>query len=486
MSDLKRKTISGLTWSFIDFSAKQGSNFVIGIILARLLSPAEFGLIGLALIFIAISRTFVDSGFTQALIRKNDCTDVDYSTVFFFNVLVGIVTYSILVLFAGSISRFFDEPELKQIVEVLGIGLVINAFVVVHMARLTKEMNFKLQAKISIFSVTVSGIIGIAMAYQGYGVWSLVAKTLAGFIFTTLLLWVSVKWKPSFLFSMESFFEMFSFGSKLLINGLLNTLYKNIYLIIIGKYYSTAELGFYTRADQFKNILSENITGVVQRVSYPALSVIQADLPRLKSAYKKVIKSTVLITFPLMLGMAAVAEPMILVLIGEKWISSVKLLQLLCFVGMLYPIHAINLNMLLVQGDSSLFLKLSILRKLFVIPVVFLGVYWGIEYMILGMLLNSIIFLFVHSYYSGKAIEYSSLDQLLDILPALVCSSFMALVVFVSGFYLTTPIYISLIIQVVLGIFLMFFLGEIFRFESYRLIREVGLDYLKKKYKRYS
>lgn len=484
MTSLKQKTIGGLTWSFIDFFSRQGFTFIIGIILARLLSPEEFGLVGLATIFIAISQTFVDSGFTQALIRKKNCTQADFSTVFFFNIFTGLIIYLILVVLAGPISLFFDEPELKQIVVVLGVGLILNSFSVVQLVRLTKDINFKLQTKISIFAALVSGALGIFMATQGFGVWSLVSKSLASFFITTIMLWVFVKWRPSPVFSKESFIEMFAFGSRLLINGLMNVLYTNAYLIIIGKFYSTADLGFYTRADQFNRVLSQSITGVIQRVSFPALSTIQDDIPRLKSAYKKLIKCSMLISFTLMMGMAAVAEPMIIALVGEKWLPSVIYLQLLCFVGMLYPIHAINLNMLLVQGNSRLFLRLSIIRKLFIIPVVFIGINFGIEFMIMGMIVNGVIFLFVNSYYSGQEIGYSGLDQLFDILPSFFIAIFMAIVVFISGLYLTTPVYISLIAQIGIGIFLFYILNEAFRIEGYILIRDIVFKYLTNKSKR--
>lgn len=475
MKNLKQKTITGITWSFIEFFSRQGFTFIIGIILARLLSPKEFGLVGLAAIFIAISRTLVDSGFSQALVRKKNCTQIDYSTVFYFNVIIGIIIYLALMLLSGEISRFFGEPELEGIVEVLGLGVIINSFAVVQLAKLTKEMNFKLQTKISILSAVISGITGVVMAYQGHGVWSLIVKSLSGFIITTILLWLFVKWRPSFVFSMKSFNEMFSFGSKLLINGLLNSLYTNIYLIVIGKYYSAIEVGFYTRADQFKKLLSENISSIIQRVSYPALSTIQDDIPRLKIAYQILIKSTMFIVFILMMTMAAVAKPMVLVLIGEKWLPSVEYLQLLCFAGMFYPIHAINLNMLLVKGDSGLFLKLSIIRKLFVVPVILIGIYWGIKFMIVGMIFNSVIFLFINSYYSGKYIGYSSWSQMKDIFPSFIIALLIAIIVYLCGMILTIQMYWVLLIQLLIGFSLSCLFGELFHVEGYKYIKNILL-----------
>lgn len=473
---LKQKTITGFIWSFIDNFSKLGLTFIIGIILARLLSPREFGLIGMITIFIALSQSLVDSGFTQALIRKKDCTQADYSTVFYFNLLVGIVLFFVLFFSAGTISRFFDEPQLYLIIQVIGLSIIVNAFTIVQRARLTKEINFKLQTKISIIASIVSGIIGITMAYAGYGVWSLVFKTLFGFVMTSLLLWLWNKWIPSLVFSKNSFKELFNFGYKLMISGLINTAYKNIYLLIIGKYFSATELGFYTRADQFRNLPSQNITSVIQRVSYPVLSEIQNDIPRLRTAYQKIIKSTMLITFHTMMIMAAIAKPLILTLIGEKWLPSVVYLQLLCFAGMFYPLHAINLNMLNVQGKSHLFLRLEIIKKLLAIPVIVIGIIFGIKIMIMGMILNAIIAYFLNSYYSGKNIGYSSMQQLKDILPSFLLASFIGLIVFVSGNLIPASNLVKLIVQLVVGFVFSFGIAEIFKIKSYLYIKDIVMD----------
>jgi teichuronic acid exporter len=476
MSSLKQKTVSGLLWSFIDNFSKLGLTFVIGIILARLLDPREFGLIGMITIFIALSQSLVDSGFTQALIRKKDCTQADYSTVFYFNLFVGIILYTVLFFYAGAISRFFDEPQLLLIVQVVGLSIIVNAFTIVQRARLIKAINFKLQTKISIIASMSSGIIGIMMAYSGYGVWSLVFKTLLGFTITSLLLWIWNKWKPSFEFSRNSFKEMFSFGYKLLISGLIDTAYQNIYLLVIGKYFSAAELGFYTRADQFSNLPSQNITSVIQRVSYPVLAEIQHDIPRLKTAYQKIIKSTMLITFVSMIILAVVAKPLVLTLIGEKWLPSVIYLQLLSFGGMLYPLHAINLNMLNVQGRSDLFLRLEIIKKILAIPVIVVGVLLGIKAMIVGMIIISMIAFFLNSYYSGQHIGYSSMQQLKDILPSFILAIFIGSITYLIGSLLILPNYLILIIQLIAGGGFFILITELFKMQDYLFVKEIFLD----------
>jgi len=285
-SSLKQKTISGLTWSFIDSIANQGISFIIGIILARLLTPKEFGLIGMLTIFIAISQSFINSGFSTALIRKQDCTSVDYSTVFYFNIVVGVF-FTFCYFRAPTPLAFFHEPVLEALVRVLGLVLIINSFTIIQSTILTKRIDFKLQAKISIIASLLSGIVAINMAYTGWGVWSLVALTLLKYAISSLLLWYWNNWTPVWHFSKKSFKELFLFGNKLLVSGLIDTIYRNIYYVIIGKYFSAAELGYYTRAEQFQSLPSSHLQGIIDRVSYPVLSSIQNDILRLKETYKR-------------------------------------------------------------------------------------------------------------------------------------------------------------------------------------------------------
>jgi O-antigen/teichoic acid export membrane protein len=472
-SSLKQKTISGLIWSFIDSIAGQGISFIVGIILARLLSPKEFGLIGMLTIFIAISQSFIDSGFRQALIRKQDCTQTDYSTIFYFNIAVGVAFYILLFTFANSISNFFNEPVLKELITVLGLALIINSFTMIQSTLLTKRIDFKLQAKISIIASSISGIISIYMAYTGWGVWSLVALTLVKYAINSILLWYWNKWKPALLFSTKSFKELFSFGSNLLLSGLIDTIYRNIYYVIIGKYFTAVELGYYTRAEQFKSLPSANLQSIIGRVSYPILSTIQTDVPRLKETYKIIIRSTMLITFVLMLGLAAVARPMILTLIGEKWEPCVIYLQMLCFVGMLYPLQALNLNMLNIQGRSDLLLRLEVIKKALAVPVIIIGVIWGIKAMILGMIFLSLIAYYLNSYWSGHLIGYAFLEQIKDVLPSFILAVVISSVVFTEGLILPLPPLPLLIIQLTTGAILTLVLCEVFHFKDYLYIKRI-------------
>jgi|LSQX01.3.fsa_nt_gb O-antigen/teichoic acid export membrane protein len=470
---LKQKTISGLTWSFIDSFANQGVSFIVGIILARLLTPQEFGLIGMLTIFIAISQSFINSGFSQALIRKQDCTQQDYSTVFFFNIAVGVFFYLLLFAAAGAIGHFFNEPMLKQLIRVLGLSLIINAFALIQTTLLTKRIDFRLQTKISLVAAVLSGLIGIVMAYTGYGVWSLVARITLGFFFSSLLLWYWNKWRPSLVFSMVSFRTLFAFGGNLLISGLLDTLYRNIYYVIIGKYFSAAELGHYTRAEQFKSLPSSYLQSVIGRVSYPVLSSIQDDPPRLKEAYKRIIRSSMLITFVLMLGLAAVAKPTVFALIGPKWEPCVIYLQLLCFVGMTYPLHAINLNMLYVQGRSDLAVIIEVIKKVLAVPVIIVAIFFGIKAMLLGMILLSFIAYYLNSYWSGRLINYSWIEQIKDVTPSFIIAAVMSAIVFIEGMFFRLPPLPMLLIQVVTGALITFSICEGLRYKDYLYLKDI-------------
>jgi len=478
---LKEKAISGITWSFIDNFACYAVQFIIGIVLARLLSPREFGLVGMLTLFFALSQSFIVSGFSQALIRKQNVTNTDYSTVFYFNFVVAAICYLVLFLGAGWISMFFNEPLLKSLVQVLGLTLIIDSASIIHRTILSKRIDFKLQAKISVIVVTASGLIGIIMAYFGYGVWSLVIRSIMMASLTSILLWSWNNWKPMLVFSIMSFKDLFSFGSKLLISSLLENIFKNIYFLVIGKCFSAAELGYYTKANQFQSLPSQNISGVIERVSYPVLSSIKEDNDKFKLVFKNLLKSTMLVTFILMLGMAASAKSLILTLIGEKWQPSVIYLQLLCFSGMFYPLHALNLNILNVQGRSDFFLRLEIIKKIITIPTIVIGVLWGIKVMLYSIIASNIIGYYLNSYWSGQLAGYSFIQQIKDIFPTFFLATAISSIIFLEGFLCeSVPIFLLLVIQILTGIFLTFALCEWFQLYEYIHIKEIVKEKVKK------
>ena len=470
---LKDKTVRGVGWSFIDNIASSGITFLVGLILARLLTPEEYGVMAMIAIFIAVSNSIIDSGFSNALIRKVHINRIDYNTVFYFNIVVSIVLYISLFLASPAISVFFKEPILMEVMRIIGFILIINALSIIPRTIFVRNVNFKTQTKVSLIS-------SIGMALAGMGVWSLVGQQLSRQLLNTLFLWIFCKWHPNFEFSIKSFNELFGFGSKLLLSGLINTIYKNIYYIIIGRFYASSILGQYTRAEQFNTIFSSNLTTVVQRVSYPVLSSIQEESERLREAYRKVIKTTMLISFACMLGLAAVAKPLILILIGAKWLPAVYFLQIICFAGMLYPLHAINLNILQVKGRSDLFLKLEIIKKIIAVGPIMIGIYCGIEYMLWGSVVISFIAYFLNSYYSAGLIDYPAIDQLKDILPTFLTSLTVAFIMWCVSL-LDWSVYLLLPIQLVLGILLAFFIYEKIKLPEYLELKQLGISLLKRK-----
>jgi len=477
---LKNKAVHGAKWSFIDNISNSGVTFLVGLILARLLTPAEYGIMAMIAIFIAVSNSIVDSGFSNALIRKVRIEKVDYNTVFLFNLIVSIVLYILLYVAAPAISLFFKEPVLIDVLRVIGLILIVNALGIIPRTILVRGIDFKTQTKVSIISSVSSGLVGVGMAIVGFGVWSLVWQQLSRQILNSLFLWIFCKWMPQWEFSVKSFKEMFGFGYKLLLSGLLDTLYKNVYYVVIGRCYSSAQLGQYTRAEQFNTIFSSNLTSIVQRVSYPVLSSIQEEPERLREAYRQIIKTTMLVTFACMLGLAAVAKPLIIILIGEKWLTAVSFLQIICFSGMLYPLHAINLNILQVKGRSDLFLKLEIIKKTIAVFPILIGIFYGIEYMLWGSVLTSFIAYFLNSHYSADLIRYSTIEQIKDVLPVFAVSLTIAAVMWLFSL-LDISVYIQLPIQIIVGLTLAFAVYERLRLPEYLEVKRLGLSALHKK-----
>lgn len=442
---LKHKTLRGTIWSSIERFSVQSVSFIVMIIMARILTPDDYGLVAMLTIFTAISQSLVDSGFSNALIRKQDRDETDNSTVFYFNIAVGIVLYLILFLTAPLIAKFYKEPLLVPITRVISLSVLINSLVVVQRAILTSSIDFKTQAKASLIAAILSGCVGIWMAYSGYGVWSIVWYQLVNLTVNALLLWILSKWRPRWLYSWKSFRELFGFGSKLALSGIIDTLYNNIYLIVIGKVFSASDLGYYTRASQFAQFPSSNFSGIIQRVTYPILCTLQGDITRLRDVYRRFLRLSAFIVFPLMIGLSAVAKPLILLLLGEKWAFSIILLQIICFSMMWYPIHAINLNLLQVQGRSDLFLKLEIIKKLLGVSILCITVPMGLIAMCLGSIVGSFLSLVVNTHFTGKLIQVGFVQQMRDLLPTLLYSLTMGVLVFLivnllSGLWLQLTI----------------------------------------------
>lgn len=455
-STLKQKTLKGLIWSSIERFSVQGVQFMLGLFLARLLLPQDYGLIAMLAIFLAISQTFIDSGFNLALIQKKNRDELDYSTTFYFNIVVAAVFYAILFFSAPLIAKFYEQPILIPLSRAIGITLIINSFAIVQRTKFTIKIDFKTQTKASLSSVIISGAVGIYLAYTGHGVWALVWQSLIQRAIETVLLWYYSKWLPKHGFSIQRFKKLFSFGSKLLAAGVINTIYRNIYLIIIGKMFSASSLGFFTRAKQINDFPSSNITGVLDRVMFPILSEIQDDNKKLLSAYRKIIVYSALLIFPLMMGLSALAEPLIRLVLTEKWIESVWMLQLLTFAGMWYPIHALNISVLNVKGRSDYMLRLEIIKKVLITIVLIISVPLGIEAMIIGMIITSYIGLFINTYYTKRIINYGFIQQMRDLVKVLLLSFAMGALIYFSTAYISSDL-LKLILGLIEGV--IFYIG---------------------------
>lgn len=427
MSDLKTKSYRGAFWSGVDAVGERLVRFVIGVILARLLLPEQFGLIGMLAIFIGIMQALLDSGFSAALIQKDKLTEVDTSSVFYFNVGFSIILAALLYLSAPWIAEFYGVAILASITRAMSLIVVINAFSVVQTAVLTREMNFKAQTKVSLVASLCSGSIGVAFAYRGFGVWSLVALQLSGAITRSILLWVSHTWRPRLTVSISALRDMLRFGSRLLAAGVLSQAFRDIYYVVIGRLYNPAALGFYARAKHMEELPSMTLSRIVSRVAFPAFSCLQNDEARLRRGLRKALKVVMLFNAPLLIGLLVVAEPMVLILLTDRWLPSVQYLQLLCVVGLIYPLHALNLNILMAKGRSDLFLRIEIIKKILVVINIAILWRWGISALIVGQIVAALLSYLLNSFYTGKSLRYGAGSQLKDVSVYLVFSVIMGL-----------------------------------------------------------
>lgn len=464
---LRSKTIKGTVWSSIERFSTQAIQFIVMIFMARILTPADYGIVGMITIFIAVSQSLVDSGFSQALIRKQDRTQTDNSTVFFFNIAVGVILYFILFFCAHPIARFYNEPILVPVTRLVSLSLVFNSLGVVQRALFTINLDFKTQAKASFSAAIASGIVGLLLAYTKWGVWALVWTQIVSTFVNVALMWILSKWRPKLEYSWDSFKKLFGFGSKLLASGLIDTLYKNIYLIVIGKIFKASELGFYTRAKNFSDFASTNITGILQRVSYPVLCTIQDEDERLRESYRKFLRISAFVIFPLLTGMAGAAQPLIVSILTEKWFYASILLVPICLAGMWAPIHAINLNLLQVKGRSDLFLKLEIWKKIIGIGILCGTIPLGLYWMCWGNVLSSLIALVINTHYTGKLINLGFLRQMKDLSPILLLSLSMGVAVWAIVTYVKMPSGAALSSGIGVGIVFYCMFAKIFRFKEF-------------------
>ena len=474
-SNLINKTVKGLSWSTIDSVASQGISFVVGIVLARLLSPEEFGTIGVAMIFVALFNNIVNCGFSSALIRKIDVRNIDYNTTFIFNLIISVFLYAFCFLIAPYIAIFFNNDTLTLVVRWISLVLIINALTIVQFARLNKRIDFKTQAKISVIASLLSGVIGITMASIGCGIWSLVSQQLSRQFCNTILLWIYNKWIPKLEFSRSSFRELFSYGSKLMLSGIIDTLCNELTVIVVGKLYSASTLGQYSRAKQFSNIFSSNLSSITGRVIYPVLCEMQNDKTRLITNYRTIIKSLMLLTSIGTVIVACCAKSIILILIGPKWTEAILYLQLLAFVEITIPLKNINLNLLKVFGRSDYVLILSIMKRIIELGAIFLG-FISLSWMLVGFAVAGVVGFILNAFFTMKVSGYSVAKQISDILPSFFICCVMGAAMFPISL-LISNYYCCLLLQLGIGTIVLFSLLEFTKLQEYFFLRKTVKKY---------
>mgnify|MGYP005988129445 CR=1 FL=1 len=412
---LKKQAVSGVKWNFLQQISVQAINFAVQIILARLLMPEEFGLIAMIIVFIAVGHTLTDSGMTSSLIRTENPTELDYSTVFVTNLAVSIFIYGVVYLTAPYIAGFYNQKILEDIIRLLSLTFIIRALFAVHIAKLTKEMNFKLQMQLHIPPTLISGALAVYLAFIGYGVWSLVWLNLLQAVICALLFWLFAGWRPKLSFSKKNFNYHFIFGYKLTLSSLLNTIYDNSYRIVIGKMYSPATVGFFNLAETMRLFPVQQISAVLGKVTYPLFASINNDDVRLKEVYRLSMKFVLFIVIPLMLSLILLAEEWFLVVFGEHWLPAVPLFQILALASIVRPISSYNLNILKVKGRSDLFLKLEIIKKLLGVLAIIFGLYFGITGLVISLVIHFLFTVIIDVYFSGVLISYSLFEQFSDL-----------------------------------------------------------------------
>lgn len=432
-----QKLMSSFIWKFLERMGVQGVQFIVQIVLARLLLPSDYGAIALITIFITISNVFVQSGFNTSLIQKKDIKEKDYSSVFIVSLTIAFILYATLYFASPKIAIFYQMPVLKAVLRVLSITLFFGAFNSIQIAKISREFEFKKLFFSSLISITISGVIGVVLAYLNYGIWALVFQQLSNQIIISLVLLKIVKWKPKFYCNFADVFGMLRFGYKILLSNLIDVFYNNVYGLVIGKVYSQVDLGYYNRADQFPNILVSNINGSIQSVIFPALSKEQNNKKKIKDLMRKSMSLSAFLVFPMMMGLAACARPLILVMLTDKWIQCIPILQILCFSYMLWPIHTSNLQAINAIGRSDVYLKLEIIKKVIGILALIISLPFGIIIMVSSKVFTGLISTVLNAYPNKIFFDYSFFDQVHDVLPSFIYSIVMFVTILFMNFIIS-------------------------------------------------
>lgn len=468
MASLRHKTISGIFWSLLQNIGSRGISFIVTIVLARILTPEIFGLIGMLAIFIQLSQSLVMAGLNQALIQKKDTDEEDYSSVFWLNLTLGLAIYIVLFWTAPFIADFYHQPILVQLTRALAFVFILNAFSYVQETKLRKEMRFRTLTIIHIPSVIIAGTISIILAAIGVGVWSLVAMELISRLAYSVQIWIYAKWTPIFAFNRKKARGLFSFGGRIMLSEILSAVYQNIYLVIIGRFFPLSSVGYYQTANKVVKTPSITFSNAINSVTFPAFASIQDDNKRLKEGYKRVIKQLLFWICPAFILSAVLATSLFQFVFGEKWLPAVPYFRILCITGILYPLGVYNLNILNVKGRSDIFLRVELIKKVFVTIGIIIAIPFGIWALLAFQAVSSLFSYFLNSYYSGRFIQYPIAEQIKDILPTLLLSAGVGIVVFlINQFMAGYPDFIRLFLGFGAGVGLYWFIVRYYKFTSY-------------------
>lgn len=464
-TNTKSKIMSGLVWRYLERCGAQGIQFVVSIELARLLTPADYGLIGLITVFITVAQVFAQSGMGQALVQRKGADELDFSTVFYYSLGFSVILYWILFAVAPIIARFYEAPLLTSVIRVLGLVVVIGSVNSVQQAYVQKTMQFKRFFYSTLSGTIASAVVGLLMAYKGFGVWALVGQQISNQVINTIVLWFTVNWRPVLKFSFKRMKTLFSFGWKLLCSSLLDTLYQNMYSLIIGKFYSSADLGYYNKGQSFPMLIINNINTALNSVLLPVMAEVQDEKERLKSMTRRSIMTSTFVIFPLMAGLAAVSEPMVRILLTDKWLPAVPFIQFCCFTYAFWPLHTANLQAITALGRSDIFLKLEMAKKTIGIVTLIITIPFGLNVMMIGRCVNTITSCFINAMPNKRLLSYSYFEQIKDILPSFILSLIMCGVVLCIN-TINLNLYVTLVIQLIVGAVVYILGAKIFKLET--------------------
>lgn len=475
----KKKIISNFFWRFAERCGAQFVTFIVSTVLARILSPKDYGTIALVMVFTTILQVFVDSGLGTALIQKKDADDLDFSSVFYFNFGVCIILYVGMFFLSPLIANFYDDELLIPIIRVISLTIIFSGIKGIQQAYVSRHMMFKRFFFSTLGGTIFSAFLGIVLAYSGFGVWALVAQQISNTAIDTLILWLTVKWRPQKIFSLKRLINLLSFGWKLLVSSLLDTCYNNLRNLIIGKLYSSSDLAFYNQGDKFPKVIVTNINTSIDSVLLPTISSAQDDRERVKNMTRRAIKTSTYVMAPLMMGMAFCAEPIVHLVLTDKWLPCVPYLRIFCTTYMFWPVHTANLNAINAMGRSDWFLRLEVIKKAVGMTLLLSTMWFGVMAMACSLLVSNVLSQIINSWPNRKLLNYSYLEQVKDFAPGILLAVFMGICVYFIG-YIPLPTIVTFVIQIISGAAIYIALSAILKLEEFEYLTGMIKSFLKR------